>query len=395
MKEQELFDQFLKGTISRKEFIKRAVLLGISLPTVANILAACAPPAKAKLSIICFKGYAEDDWVKPFEEKFNADVEVTYIGTVEECFAKTKAAPDQYNIVSIDSGRVQMYYDAGLIQAIDVTKLENYGKIGEYFRTHPYAEVEAGKKFQVPITWGDQDFIVNIEKVGDQLGPYLKDLGNGRQALSYAVMKAPEFKGMVTMFDEATNVTNMSAIAAGITDNPFDLDEEEYARMIEELTAWAQNCRTFTTGFDSEKAILTGEDAYISITGNNALQANALVEEGLGGKFMHYLPAEGTICWIDGWVITKPTKGASLDLALKYIDYMIGDEGQTKLAQLVGFGIVNPAGAGGYTDAVKERTWWYRGSIDEFPVPLYVMVTEEDPERRVDTWIEIKAKLGF
>ena len=346
------------------------------------------------LSILCFQGYAEDDWVKPFEEKYNCKVEITYAGTVEEHFTKTKAAPDQYNIISNDSGRVQMYYDAGLIQAIDVSKLENYSKVGEYFRKHPYAEMEEGKKFHVPITWGDQDFIVNTDAVGDKLEAYLTDVGDGKQTLSYEVMKAPEFEGLVTMFDEATNVTNMSAIAAGYTP-PFTLDEEGYAAMIEELTAWAENCRTFTAGFDSEKSILTGEDAYISITGNNGPQALGLVEEGVGDKFTHFLPTEGTISWIDGWVITKPTEGASLDLALKYIDYMIGDEGQAKLAELVGFGIVNAGGSSGYTDVLKERLWWYSGSIDDLPVPLYVMVTEEDPERRVDTWNEIKAGLGF
>jgi len=346
------------------------------------------------LSILCFQGYAEDDWVKPFEEKYNCKVEITYAGTVEEHFSKTKVAPDQYNIISNDSGRVQMYYDAGLIQAIDTSKLENYSKVGEYFRSHPYAEMEEGKKFHIPICWGDQDFIVNMEAVGEDIQPYLSDIPGGKQTLSYEVMKAPEFKGLVTMFDESGNVTDMSAIAAGYIP-PFTLDEDGYAAMIEELTAWAENCRTFTAGFDSEKSILTGEDAYVSITGNNAPQAMALVEEGMGDKFAHFLPTEGTICWIDGWVITKPTEGASLDLALKYIDYMIGDEGQAKLAELVGFGIVNVGGSGGYTNEVKERTWWYTESIDNFPVPLYIMVTDEDPERRVDTWNEIKADLGF
>ncbi len=42
MKNEELFINFLKGTISRKEFLRRAALLGISLPTVAGFLAACA-----------------------------------------------------------------------------------------------------------------------------------------------------------------------------------------------------------------------------------------------------------------------------------------------------------------------------------------------------------------
>jgi acetoin utilization deacetylase AcuC-like enzyme len=43
---QEWFDRFLRGSISRKEFIRRAILLGISLPPVASILA-CAAPAGA------------------------------------------------------------------------------------------------------------------------------------------------------------------------------------------------------------------------------------------------------------------------------------------------------------------------------------------------------------
>jgi len=49
-----------------------------------------------------------------------------------------------------------MYYDAGLIQPIETSKLTNYNKVGKFFREHPYAEVEPGKKFHVPITWGTQ-----------------------------------------------------------------------------------------------------------------------------------------------------------------------------------------------------------------------------------------------
>ena len=56
---------------------------------------------KATLSIINFDGYSEEEWVKPFEEKYNCEVKITTAGTVEEHFTKVKAAPDEYNIVSI------------------------------------------------------------------------------------------------------------------------------------------------------------------------------------------------------------------------------------------------------------------------------------------------------
>jgi putative spermidine/putrescine transport system substrate-binding protein len=344
---------------------------------------------KPTLSIVCFQGYAEPAWVEPFEEKYDCEVEVTYIGTVEECFTKTKAAPDEYNIVSNDSGRVKMYYDAGLIQAIDTSKLSNYGKVGEYFRTHPYAEVEPGKKFHVPITWGTQTITINTAKVpADMLRPYLSPDG---KTVSLDILIAPEAKGYTAFFDESTNVTQIAAISLGIIP-PTQFKGSDWDRVAQRLYEWKQNARTFTTGFDSEFAVLTGEEAYILLGGNDAFLNVELENAGVRQNFTQYPMTEGTICWIDGWVITKPTSGASLDLAHKYIDYMIGDEGQAALAELIGFGIVNPAGKYAYSEAAIDSCWWYGMDVSKVPFPLYVMVPEEDPARRVELWNKVKAR---
>lgn len=359
---------------------------------VVAVIFLVKPVKKATLSIICFQGYAEDDWVKPFEEENDCEVEITYIGTVEECFTKTKAAPEQYNIVSIDSGRVKPYYDANLIQEIDISKLKNFNKLGELFRTHSYAVMEPGKRFQVPICWGAQAFIVNVAALGDKLDPYVT-VKSGVKTLSYRVLKAPEMKDLVAMVDEVPNVVSMSAIAAGITDDPFNLDAGEFRRMIDELTLWAENCRTFTAGFDSVVSVMANEDVYLNMVWGDPAVLAELENRGIGEKYEAMMPTEGTINWIDGWVITKPTEERSLELSLKYIDYMIGKEGQMKLAELVGYGIVNPEGAEGYGDIVYEKTPWYSNPIEEFPVELHIMVAEEDYQKRVDIWNDIKAGL--
>ena len=117
-----------------------------------------------------------------------------------------------------------------------------------------------------------------------------------------------------------------------------------------------------------------------------------LEEAGVRDSFTQYAMTEGTICWIDGWVITEPTSGASLDLAHKYMDYMIGDQGQEELAALVGFGIVNPAGASGFNPVVLDSTFWYGEDIGNFPAPLYIMVPEEDAGKRVELWNKVKAR---
>lgn len=349
--------------------------------------------AKPTLSIICFQGYAEDSWVKPFEEKYNAQVKITYAGTVEEHFTKVKAAPAEYNIVSIDSGRVLLYRDAGLIQPIDTSKLGNYSKIGEFFREHPYGKMPDGSKLHVPIVWGTQTITINTGKVPPaMLAKYLTRTKDGKhQTVSLDILTAPEAKGYTAFFDESSNVVSIAAIHVGIK-TPFQFSGNDWDRVAKRLLAWKCNARTFTTGLDSEFGVLTAEDALIVLGGNDALLNLRLEEAGVRDSFTQYAMTEGTICWIDGWVVTKPTEGASLDLALKYIDYMIGDQGQKELAELVGFGIVNPAGASGFNPVVMDTTYWYGQDISNFPAPLYIMVPEEDPAKRVELWNKVKAQ---
>ena len=349
--------------------------------------------AKPTLSIICFQGYAEDSWVKPFEEKYNCEVKITYAGTVEEHFTKVKAAPSEYNIVSIDSGRVLLYKDAGLLQPIDTSKLSNYSKIGEYFREHPYGKMPDGSKLHVPIVWGTQTITINTGKVpSDMLAKFLSKTKDGKhETVSLDILTAPESKGYTAFFDESSNVVSIAAIHVGIK-TPFQFGSGDWDKVADRLYEWKKNARTFTTGLDSEFGVLTAEDAMILLGGNDALLNLRLEEAGVRDSFTQYAMTEGTICWIDGWIITKPTSGASLDLALKYMDYMIGDQGQKELAELVGFGIVNPAGASGFNPVVLDSTFWYGEDIGNFPAPLYIMVPEEDTGARVELWNKVKAR---
>ena len=345
-------------------------------------------PRKPVLSIICFKGYAEPTWVKPFEKKYNATVKVTYVETADECFTKVKTNPKAYHIVSVNAGRVKIYYDEGLIQAIDTEKLENYGNMVWFFRGHSYAEMEWGVKYHVPMTWGTQTITVNTAKIPEkQLRKYLS---KDKKTISLNVLTAKEFKGKTALFDETTNVVSIAAIHSGIK-TPFTFEPKDWKKVEAKLLAWKRNARTFTTGLDSEFDVVSAEEALILLGGNDTLLNLKLEEAGIRGNFTQYPMTQGTICLVDGWVITKPTAGKSLNLALKYIDYIIGDEGQSNMAKLVGFGIVNTAGKEAYDPVALEATWWYGEDPDDVPFPIYIMVAEEDPGRRLELWNKVKA----
>ena len=65
---------------------------------------------------------AEDilESVKPFEEKYGASVSVTYVGSVDEMFAKMQGSKGaDFDVVSFDTSSFKRYIDNGLIQPID------------------------------------------------------------------------------------------------------------------------------------------------------------------------------------------------------------------------------------------------------------------------------------
>jgi putative spermidine/putrescine transport system substrate-binding protein/spermidine/putrescine transport system substrate-binding protein len=359
----------------------------LALVALALVVAVAAFAAdKPVMSLMCFQGYAEDSWVKPFEQKYNCTVKIAYAGTVDEMFSKVKAAPNEYNIVSIDPGTIKLYKDAGLLQTVDVGKLSNYSKMGAFFRQHPYNKMLGGT-YHVPIVWGTQTITVNTAKIPpEKLAKYVDPK---KKTLSLSVLTSPDFKGQTAFFDESNNVTEIAAIQLGLKDI-FNFTDADAKKVQDQLYAWKKNARTFTTGLDSEFSVLSSEDAYIVLGGNDALLNLKLEDAGIRKDFRQFAMTEGTICWIDGWVVTKPTSGKSLDLAMKYIDMMIGDQVQTELAKLVGFGVVNPAGAKGFNPVIKDSTYWYQ-DIKSFPSRLEIMLPVEDQAKRAELWNRVKA----
>jgi len=364
--------------------VRSRIVLAAALLCAAALAVSAAD--KPVLSIMCFQGYAEDSWVKPFEQKYNCTVKIAYAGTVDEMFSKVKAAPGEYNIVSIDPGTVKLYKDAGLLQVVDNGKLSNYMKVGAFFRNHPYNKMFGGT-YHVPMVWGTQTITVNTAKIPpEKLAKYVDAK---KRTISLAALTAPEFKGQVAFFDESNNVTEIAAIQTGVKDI-FNFTSADEKKVQDQLYAWKKNARAFTSGLDSEFSVLSSEDAYIVLGGNDALLNLKLEDAKIRQNFRQFAMTEGTICWIDGWVVTKPTAGASLDLAMKYIDMMIGDETQAKLAELVGFGVVNPAGAKGFNPVIKDSTWWYQ-DIKSFPARLEIMLPVEDQAKRAELWNRVKA----
>ncbi len=341
-----------------------------------------------ELSIFCFEGYTEPEWVEAFEREHRCRVRITYTGTIGEMLRRTREAPEAFHLLSMDSGRVDLYRSDDLLQAIDVDQLDNYAQLRPFFREHPFSRDEGGRVWHIPIVWGTQTLSVDR----DSLDPaVLADhLASGGVTCSLDILTDPRLRGRTAFFDEAANVVAIAGLHVGVAD-PHAFTPAETERVRECISAWAANAATFTHGVDDEFSVLAGGEVQVLLGGNDALLQRRLHAAGLQDRFGQYPPSEGTYCWIDGWVVTRPTTGRIRDLAHAWIDMMIGADGQAALAREVGFGSVTRAGAAHLTPAVHARTPWYGQPIEDFPGRLVIMAPADDPRRRMALWRDVKA----
>ena len=81
------------GFDRRRKVLKEGAMKRIGKKYFVVIALLCAAAVavsaadKPVLSIMCFQGYAEDSWVKPFEQKYNCTVRIAYAGAVDEMFS--------------------------------------------------------------------------------------------------------------------------------------------------------------------------------------------------------------------------------------------------------------------------------------------------------------------
>lgn len=330
-----------------------------------------AASTEKEINVLCFQGYTEPEWVTPFEQQYGVKVNMTYAGTVEEMFTKAKAGGAQYDVVSIDCGSVKRYFDAGIIQPIDQAKIPNYSKLSKFFQDADYKIID-GKMYHIPLCWGSNNVVYNKDKMPDL-------------EQSWNVLWDSKYKGQVSVTDEANNNVVTTAIALGFKD-PYNLSEDEFAKVKEKLVALVKNCRTFSNGYDNEFQLLSTGETNASISGYDSGLVMKLRDEAKMnvGRMM---PKEGIYVWIDGWVMLKGA--AHPETAQKWMDWMLSDDSQKALAKKMSFGAVTPAAKDSLDKDVVTLCSY--DDIDKVPVPVFVMKTPEDFEKRVNLWNEAKA----
>jgi spermidine/putrescine transport system substrate-binding protein len=364
--------------VSRREFMLRTTVLGLSLSSISILLNACKGgesgggaeaaadaaaadlgPIEKELNVYNWSDYIAEDTVPNFEKEFGVKVTYDTYESNEEMVAKLQAGASGYDIVVPSGYIIPVLIATNLITPLNQVYLTNRSNISPIFRG---LRSDPEDKYTVPWQWGSSGIAYRADKV-----KVLVD--------SWAVFHEERLAGKMTMMDDGREV-----IGSQLRYRGHSLNSREPAELAQARTDCINAKRNLKAYISAPvKAQLISGDVWISQLWNGDT-AQARAEQP---NLRYVVPREGCTIWVDTMVVPRsaPHKRA----AHEWMNYILRPEVGAALSEATGYGSPNAAAVEIMKDPVPYPT------AEELQRLEYQVDLGKDTEMWDRIWTEIKA----
>lgn len=305
-------------------FSKTKTIIG-AVATAAFVAGVASSAASAgEVSVLTWEGYADDSFIKPFEEATGCKVSATYVGSNDDFAPKLAAGGAVYDLVTPSIDATKVLIEAGFIDPIDLSRVPRYGEIYEKFRVSEGINHE-GKAYGIPFSWGSIPFMYRTDKF-DTPPTSLKQLWD------------PALKGKISLWDDKSALYVASRTIGNM--NIYALSDAELAAAKEKLIEQKPLVRKYWATAGELVDLYAAGEVWISNTWGG-YQSALLAEQNIEVK--EFIPEEGAEGWMDSWLIIKDTPNE--DCVYKFINMATTEQGQCGMSNVNGYSSANPVAA--------------------------------------------------
>jgi spermidine/putrescine transport system substrate-binding protein len=330
-----LVGELERGGISRRDFVWRAVALGLSVSSVGALLSACGGgdtgeqagggargdadlgPIEKELHIYNWSDYIAADTVPNFEKEFGVKVTYDTYESNEEMVAKLQAGATGYDIIVPSGYMIPVLVATDLVTPLNKELLTNWGNVAPIFQNLPS---DPGSAYTVPWQWGTSGIAYRTDKVKSPVD-------------SWAVFHDPRFRGKMTMMDDSREVIGAFLRYRGHSLN--STDPQQLAKAKADAVQAKKQLKAYVSA--PVKAQLISGDVWISQLWNGDTTQAKAEQPNLG----YVIPKEGCTIWGDSMCI--PASAANKRAAHEWMNYILRPEVGAALSNATGYGTPNVA----------------------------------------------------
>lgn len=291
---------------------------------VAGMVLGASAAQAGELSFLGWEGYADESYVKEFEEVSGCKVTATYVGSNDDFAPKLAAGGGVYDIVSASADAASVLVAAGLVEPLDKSKVEHWNDIYEIFRNAKAINAD-GEIYGVPLTWGSIPLMYRTDKITQEPD-------------SYAALWDERYKGRIALWDDKSAIYNTARLLG--YDNVYSLSDEQLEAVKQKLIEQKPLLRKYWSTAGELINLYASGEVWISNTWGG-YQVAELEKQGIPVK--EFLPKEKADGWVDNWMIVKGSP--NVDCAYQYINFTTSARGQCGISTVTGYSASNPVAA--------------------------------------------------
>jgi len=251
-------------------------------------------PGEGSLSLVAWEGYAQDQWVKPFEKQTGCTVKRKYAGSSDEMVTLMRSGAG-YDLVSA-SGDASLRLIRGKdVQPVNPELIPDYDNFIEALKSPPHNTVD-DVHYGISLQWGPNTLLYNTDKVKPA-------------PTSWGALYDAKYKGQLTVPDNPIQIADAALYLSktqpdlGIED-PYELNQEQFDAAVDLLKKQKPLVKKYWALASDEIDLFKNGDAIIGASWpyqTNTLQADKVPVKDT-------IPKEGATGWADTWMLSSKSK---------------------------------------------------------------------------------------
>lgn len=324
--------------------------------------------AGAELNALVWCDHTDPELLEPFEEEFGVTVNVRdYEGTGVGLGILEQSQPGDWDVFVVDSVDVPRVAEAGLLAELDATDFP-MDDVFEAVRQPEIHEID-GALYAVPEKFGYNTVAFDSDAVAEET---MRDLSS---------LWDPEFAGRIAIYDYYIPVMELVALELGMAPDEITVDDlpaiEDRLMELRESSALTGDVVSVQTALATgEVDIIVGGGEYVT----SVLNAEDPTLDWI-------LPEQGGIRWQQAIGVLAVSE--QTELATEFVRYIVGPEGQARLATSSCYWGMPANAEAALTDEEKDVLRWDEQDAfiaNSYP---YFIPDEELDAAMLDVWARV------
>jgi putative spermidine/putrescine transport system substrate-binding protein len=273
---------------------------------------------EGQLNLVAWEGYAQPEWVKPFEKQTGCQVHAKYAGSSDEMVTLMRQnGGNQYDMVSASGDASLRLIDGGDVAAMNVALVPEWKNFIPQLQSPPHNTVK-GVHYGISLQWGPNTLLYNTKSVTPA-------------PTSWAEIYGSKYKGQISVPNNPIQIADAALYLSktepslGITD-PYELTEKQLNAAVVLLKKQRPLIKKYWALASDEIELFKNGDAVIGAAW--PYQYSTLIADHVPVK--QIIPVQGATGWADTWMLSAHAKHPNC--AYKWVNWVSSPKVQAEQA---------------------------------------------------------------